>query len=252
MLMRETFQMCSYLRKSRPIKPAWRTVKLSESGDTMMIVSPEYCVSRIDISCVTRTNTSDTLSFGVPSSIGGGLIREEMVSEAYTCCFQTQFIRTIKQFTVSGQKLQANHYFQTIILLKQTPISCLHKLQAHGHQENYIQELYNWNQQKHLIPWRQELEHSRQRWIPSIHTINWCNNLSCLISSLRNRGPNPAAIVTSPHFFQFESRFNSLLLPFLRQSAINWCFCNWVCVNYTKAIEFWLSGPHQKVPSQTH
>lgn len=72
-----------------------------------MIVSPEYWVSRIDISCVTRTKTSDTLSFGVPSSIGGGLILEEIVSEAYTCCFQTHFIRAMKQLTISGQKFQA-------------------------------------------------------------------------------------------------------------------------------------------------
>lgn len=74
-----------------------------------MTVSPEYWVSRIDISCVTRTKTSDTLSFGVPSSMGGGLMLEEMVSEAYTCCFQTHFVRTLKQPIVFEQKFQTNH-----------------------------------------------------------------------------------------------------------------------------------------------
>lgn len=38
----------------------------------------------MDMSCITRTKTSETLSFGVPSSIGGGLIVGERVSDAYT------------------------------------------------------------------------------------------------------------------------------------------------------------------------
>jgi hypothetical protein len=73
-----------YLRRSSPINPAWRIDKLSESGETMTTVSPEYWVSSIDMSCVTRTNTSATLSFGVPSLIGGGFMSGEMLSDAYT------------------------------------------------------------------------------------------------------------------------------------------------------------------------
>lgn len=72
----------NYLRRSSPIRPAWRIVKLSESGETITTVSPEYWVSRIDMSCVTRTKTSATLSFGVPSSIGGGLVFGEILSDA--------------------------------------------------------------------------------------------------------------------------------------------------------------------------
>lgn len=70
------------LRSSSPTIPACSTVKLSESGETIITVSSEYWVSRIDMSCVTRTKTSWTLSFGVPSSIGGGLIFGERLSEA--------------------------------------------------------------------------------------------------------------------------------------------------------------------------
>lgn len=77
-------QNAACLLRSSPTKPACKMDKLSESGETMMIVSAEYCVSRIDMSCVTRTKTSKTLSFGVPSSIGGGLIFAEIVSDAYT------------------------------------------------------------------------------------------------------------------------------------------------------------------------
>lgn len=77
-------RLSSYLRRSSPSKPACRIVKLSESGETIMTVSSEYWVSRIDISWITRTNTSATLSFGVPSSIGGGLMFWERLSDAYT------------------------------------------------------------------------------------------------------------------------------------------------------------------------
>lgn len=50
----------------------------------MITVSPEYCVSNIDMSWVTLTNTSATLSLGVPSSIGGGLMFGEILSDEYT------------------------------------------------------------------------------------------------------------------------------------------------------------------------
>ena len=79
----------TYLLRSSPTKPACSIVKLSESGETMITVSSEYWVSRIDISCVTRTNTSATLSFGVPSLIGGGLIFWETTSDAYICIDRT-------------------------------------------------------------------------------------------------------------------------------------------------------------------
>lgn len=74
--------VCGHLRKSSPINPACRTDKLSESGETITTVSPEYCVSKIDMSCVILTNTSATLSFGVPSSTGGGLLSGEILSDS--------------------------------------------------------------------------------------------------------------------------------------------------------------------------
>jgi hypothetical protein len=42
------------------------------SGKVRRIVSPEYCVSRTDTSCRSRTAASRSVSWGVPSSLGGG------------------------------------------------------------------------------------------------------------------------------------------------------------------------------------
>lgn len=51
----------------------------------MTIVSLKYCVSKMDMSCVTRTRTSATLSFGVPSEYGGGRRLDDNASISYTC-----------------------------------------------------------------------------------------------------------------------------------------------------------------------
>ena len=84
---------------------------------------------------------------------------------------------------------------------------------------------------------------------PSTDSINWCDDLCCLVSSLSNRRPNPTSFFTSPHCLKFKSSPNNLLLPFLWQPTIHWSLRNWICINDSQALILRLPSPHQKIPS---